>query len=41
MTFNYSIIIPHKDIPDLLRRCLDSIPYRNDLQIIIVDDNSN
>lgn len=38
---NYSIIIPHKNIPLLLRRCLDSIPYRKDIQIIIVDDNSD
>ena len=38
---NYSIIIPHKNIPDLLQRCLDSIPRRDDIQIIIVDDNSN
>ena len=38
---NYSIIIPHKNIPDLLLRCLDSIPRRDDIQIIIVDDNSN
>ena len=38
---NYSIIIPHKNIPDLLRRCLDSIPRRDDVQIIVVDDNSD
>ena len=38
---NYSIIIPHKDIPDLMRRCLDSIPRREDVQIIVVDDNSD
>lgn len=38
---NYSIVIPHKDIPDLLQRCLDSIPQREDLEIIVVDDNSN
>lgn len=38
---NYSIIIPHKNIPTLLRRCLDSIPKRNDVQIIVVDDNSD
>ena len=37
---NYSIIIPHKNIPDLLQRCLDSIPRREDVQIID-DDNSN
>jgi len=38
---NYSIIIPHKNIPELLRRCLDSIPRRDDVQIIVVDDNSD
>ena len=37
----YSIIIPHKNIPDLLRRCLDSIPQRDDVQIIVVDDDSD
>lgn len=37
----YSIIIPHKNSPDLLRRCLDSIPHREDVQIIVVDDNSD
>lgn len=36
----YSIIIPHKDIPDLLMRCLHSIPVREDIQVIVVDDNS-
>lgn len=39
--FKYSIIIPHKNTPELLQRCIDSIPERNDLEIIIVDDNSN
>ena len=38
---SYSIIIPHKNIPDLLRRCLNSIPRRDDIQIIVVDDNSD
>ncbi|MBN2485922.1 MAG: glycosyltransferase family 2 protein [Bacteroidales bacterium] len=38
---NYSIIIPHKNTPDLLQRCLDSIPERTDVQIIIIDDNSS
>ncbi|MPM66944.1 hypothetical protein SDC9_113858 [bioreactor metagenome] len=37
----YSIIIPHKNIPELLRRCLRSIPIRDDVQIIVVDDNSD
>lgn len=40
-TLNFSIIIPHKNIPKLLRRCLDSIPQREDLEVIIVDDNSD
>lgn len=41
MNINYTIIIPHKDIPQLLQRCLASIPQREDLQIIVVDDNSD
>ena len=39
--FNYSFIIPHKNCPGLLQRCVDSIPERNDIQIIVVDDNSD
>ena len=38
---NYSIIIPHHNCPDLLRRLIDSIPERNDIQIIVVDDASD
>ena len=38
---NYSIIIPHHNIPILLQRCIDSIPQRKDTEIIIVDDNSS
>ncbi len=41
MSINYSFIIPHKNCPDLLKRCLDSIPEREDIQIIVVDDNSD
>lgn len=40
-SYNFSIIIPHKNIPILLQRCLNSIPLREDIQIIIVDDNSD
>lgn len=39
--YNYTIVIPHKNLPDLLLRCISSIPKRDDVQIIIVDDNSN
>lgn len=40
MIINYSIIIPHYNIPDLLVRCLGSIPVREDVQVIVVDDCS-
>lgn len=37
----YTIVIPHKNTPELLNRCVGSIPIRNDVQIIVVDDNSS
>ena len=37
----YSIIIPHYNIPSLLKRCLQSIPMRTDVQVIVVDDKSD
>jgi len=36
-----SIIIPHKNIPNLLERCVKSIPDREDIEVIVVDDNSD
>jgi len=41
MSIIYSIIIPHKNCPDLLQRCIDSIPEREDTEVIVVDDNSD
>ena len=38
---NYSVIIPHKNSPELLDRCLKSIPERKDIEIIVVDDCSD
>lgn len=38
---NYTFIIPHKNSPQYLNQCLNSIPRREDIQIIIVDDNSD
>lgn len=38
---NYSFIIPHHNCPNLLNRCVGSIPEREDIQIIVVDDNSD
>lgn len=37
---NYTVIIPHYNIPELLRRCLKSIPCREDVQVVVVDDCS-
>lgn len=39
--YNYTVIIPHKNCPDLLQRALASVPLREDIQTIIVDDNSD
>lgn len=38
---NLSIIIPHYNTPELLYKLIDSIPQSPDVQIIVVDDNSN
>ena len=37
----FTIIIPHKNIPRLLERLIKSIPMRDDLEIIVVDDYSD
>ncbi len=37
----YTIVIPHYNLPDKLRRLLLSIPKRNNIQIIVVDDCSS
>lgn len=36
-----SIIIPHHNTPQLLQRCIDTIPDREYVQIYIIDDNSD
>jgi len=41
MDIDYSFIIPHKNTPELLEKCLASIPRRADVQIIVVDDDSD
>lgn len=41
METNFSIIIPHKNTPNLLERLIESIPERDDLEIIVVDDHSD
>lgn len=37
----YSVIIPTKNNPEQVRRCVDSIPEREDIEILICDDNSD
>ena len=36
-----TIIIPHYNLPELLERCVESIPDSNIFQVIIIDDNSS
>ena len=38
MRYNYSIIVPYRDKYDLFVKAVDSIPDRNDIQIVIVDN---
>lgn len=38
--YTFSLIIPHYNIPGLLQRLLITVPVRDDLQIIVVDDMS-
>ena len=40
-SITYSFVIPHHNTPDLLQRLIDSIPQREDIEIIVVDDNSD
>lgn len=37
----YSIVIPHRNSEATLRRCLGSIPRRDDVQVIVSDDCSD
>lgn len=41
LPIKYSFICPHHNNPELLQRLLDTIPQRDDIEIIIVDDNSD
>ena len=41
METTFSILIPHKNRPQLLERAIHSVPKRDDVQIIVVDDNSD
>lgn len=40
MEYTYSVSIPHYNSPRLLGRMLKSIPERDDIQVIVVDDGS-
>lgn len=39
MIYNYSIIIPYRDKYDMLLKAVNSIPDREDIQIIIIDNS--
>ena len=39
--YTYSVVIPHKNCVPLLQRCLESIPKRSDIQVIVIDDVSD
>ncbi len=41
MKINFTFIIPHYNTPELLVRCIESIPIRDDVQIIVIDDYSD
>ncbi len=38
---DFSIIIPHYNIPDMLERLLKSIPLQDNIEVIVVDDKSD
>lgn len=39
MTYNYSVIVPYRDKYDLFVKAVNSIPDREDIQIIVVDNS--
>lgn len=41
MKYNYTVIIPFRDCTDMLRKACASIPVRNDIQIIVIDNAQN
>lgn len=38
---NYSVIISQHNCAELTKRCILSIPERNDIQIVVVDNSKN
>lgn len=41
MSYTYTVSIPHYNSPHLLKRMLKSIPEREDIQVIVIDDGSS
>lgn len=41
MEYNYTVIIPFRDCIESLKIACDSIPFRDDIQIILVDNAAN
>lgn len=38
---DFTVLIPHKNQPELLQKAISSIPHQNNVQIIVADDNSD
>lgn len=38
---NLSIIIPYYNTPELLKKLLQTIPQQKDIEVLVIDDNSN
>lgn len=38
---DFTVLIPHKNQPELLQKAISSIPHNDDVQIIVVDDASD
>lgn len=41
MDKSISVIVPHYNTPDTLLRLIRSIPIKDDIEVLVVDDNSN
>src|SRR5690554_3663432 len=39
--YQYSVIIPHRDRLELLAKLLASIPARDDIEVLVIDDASD
>jgi len=38
-SFKYCVIVPHRNVPELLAKCLDSIPKLKEICVLVVDNS--